>query len=183
MPEEGFKHKLAAILSADVVGYSRLMADDELATIRTLSAYRDKICTHVHDNGGRVVDFVGDNMLADFSSALNAVNCAVKIQNALDQLNVKFDEKRRMLFRIGIDLGEIVIDKDVIYGDGVNIAARLEPLSKPGGICLSEDVARQIQNKIEFPLKKLPNEKLKNIQSRLMVTPFFFKFTSTAVFP
>ena len=112
MPEEGLKHKLAAILSADIVGYSRLMADDELATIRTLSAYRDKICTEVHDIGGRVVDFVGDNMLAEFSSALNAVNCAVKIQNALDQLNVKFDKKRQMHFRIGIDLGEIVVDKD-----------------------------------------------------------------------
>jgi adenylate cyclase len=80
MPEEGFQHKLAAILSADVVGYSRLMTEDEIATIRTLSAYRDKISTHVHENRGRVVDFVGDNMLAEFSSALDAVDCAVKIQ-------------------------------------------------------------------------------------------------------
>jgi adenylate cyclase len=114
MPEEGFKHKLAAILSADVVGYSRLMAEDELATIRTLSSYRDKISTHVHENGGRVVDFIGDNMLAEFSSALNAVDCAVKIQNALDQLNAKLDENRRMYLRIGIELGEILIRNKII---------------------------------------------------------------------
>ena len=120
MPEEGYKHKLAAILSADVVGYSRLMAEDEVATIRTLSAYRAIISTHVNENGGRVVDFIGDNMLAEFSSALNAVDCAVKIQNALDQLNAKLDEHRRMHLRIGIDLGEILIDKDVIYGNGTN---------------------------------------------------------------
>ena len=169
MPEEGFKHKLAAILSADVVGYSRLMADDELATIRTLSAYRDRICTHVHDNGGRVVDFVGDNMLAEFSSALNAVNCAVKIQNALDQLNVKFDEKRRMLFRIGIDLGEIVIDKDVIYGDGINIASRLEGLAEPGGICISEFVYSQVHNKIDAGFVDVGTKKLKNISTPVKV--------------
>ena len=112
MPEEGFKHKLAAILSADVVGYSRLMSEDEVATIRTLSAYRDKICTHVHENIGRVVDFIGDNMLAEFSSALNAVDCAVKIQNTLGHLNTKLAENRQMYLRIGIDLGEILIDKD-----------------------------------------------------------------------
>ena len=169
MPEEDFKHKLAAILSADVVGYSRLMANDELATIRTLSAYRDKIGTHVHDNGGRVVDFVGDNMLAEFSSALNAVNCAVKIQNALDQLNVKFDEKRRMLFRIGIDLGEIVIDKDVIYGDGINIASRLEALAEPGGICISEFVYSQVHNKLAVGFVDVGMKKLKNISTPVRV--------------
>ncbi|UCG08779.1 MAG: adenylate/guanylate cyclase domain-containing protein [Desulfobacterales bacterium] len=106
MPEEGFKHKLAAILSADVVGYSRLMSEDEVATIRTLSAYRDKISTHVLENGGRVVDFIGDNMLAEFSSALNAVDCAVKTQKTLDQLNAQLDANRRMHLRIGIDLIE-----------------------------------------------------------------------------
>jgi len=107
MPEEGFQHKLAAILSADVVGYSRLMTEDEIATIRTLSAYRDKISTHVHENRGRVVDFVGDNMLAEFSSVLDAVDCAVKIQETLEQSNAKLDEHRQMHFRIGIDLGEV----------------------------------------------------------------------------
>ena len=145
------------------------MADDELATIRTLSAYRDRICTHVDDNGGRVVDFVGDNMLAEFSSALNAVNCAVKIQNALDQLNVKFDEKRRMLFRIGIDLGEIVIDNDVIYGDGINIASRLEGLAEPGGICISEFVYSQVHNKLDVGFVDVGTKKLKNISTPVKV--------------
>ena len=114
MPEEDFKHKLAAVLSADVVGYSRLMAEDEVATIRMLSACREKISTYVHENGGRVVDFIGDNMLAEFSSALDAVDCAVKIQNALDQLNAKLDENRRMYLRIGIELGEILIRNKII---------------------------------------------------------------------
>jgi len=169
MPEEGFKHKLAAVLSADVVGYSRLMAEDEVATIRMLSACRDKISTHVHENGGRVVDFIGDNMLAEFSSALDAVDCAVKIQNALDQLNAKLDEHRRMHFRIGIDLGEILIDKDVIYGDGVNIASRLEGLAEPGGICISEFVYTQVHNKLDVGFVDIGTKKLKNIPTPVKV--------------
>ena len=163
MTEETLKRKLAAILSADVVGYSRLMADDELATIRTFSAYRDKISTHVHDDGGRVVDFVGDNMLAEFSSALNAVDCAVKIQKALHRLNARFDENRRMHFRIGIDLGEILIEKDVLYGDGINIASRLEGLAEPGGICISEIVYSQVHNKLNVGFVDLGTKTLKNI--------------------
>ena len=169
MPEEGFKHKLAAILSADVVGYSRLMADDELATIRMLSSYRDKISTYVHDNGGRVADSVGDNMLAEFSSALDAVNCAVKIQNTLDRLNAKFDEDRRMHFRIGIHLGEIAIDKDEIYGDGINIAARMEGLAEPGGICISELVYSQVHNKLDVGFVDIGMKKLKNISTPMRV--------------
>ena len=139
--EEKVTRKLRAILSADVAGYSRLMSEDEVATIRTLSAYRDKIRTAVYENAGRVVDFIGDNMLAEFSSALNAVGCAVKIQNTLGHLNTKLAENRQMHLRIGIDLGEILIDKDVIYGEGVNIAPRLEGLAEPGGICISELVS------------------------------------------
>jgi len=169
MPEEGFKHKLAAILSADVVGYSRLMSEDEVATIRTLSAYREKISTHVHENGGRVVDFIGDNMLAEFSSALNAVDCAVKIQNALDQLNAKLAENRQMHLRIGIDLGEILIDKDVIYGDGVNIASRLEGLAEPGGICISEFVYTQVHNKLDVGFVDIGTKTLKNIPTPVRV--------------
>jgi adenylate cyclase len=169
MPDDGFKHKLAAILSADVVGYSRLMAEDEVATIRTLTACRDKIRTHVHENEGRVVDFIGDNMLAEFSSALNAVDCAVKIQNALDQLNAKLDENRQMHLRIGIDLGEILIDQDVIYGDGVNIASRLEGLAEPGGICISEFVYSQVHNKLDLGFVDFGAKKLKNISTPVRV--------------
>jgi len=166
MPEEGFKHKLAAVLS---------MAEDEVATIRMLSACRDKISTHVHENGGRVVDFIGDNILAEFSSALDAVDCAVKIQNALDQLNTKLDEHRRM----GIDLGEILIDKDVIYGDGVNIASRLEGLAEPGGICISEFVYTQVHNKLDVGFVDIGTKKLKNIPTPVKVYKAVEKETET----
>jgi len=169
MPEEGFKHKLAAILSADVVGYSRLMTEDEVATIRMLAACRDRISIRVQENRGRVVDFVGDNMLAEFSSALDAVDCAVKIQETLDQLNAKLDQNRRMHFRIGIDLGEVLIDKDVIYGDGVNIASRLEGLAEPGGICISEFVYSQVHSKLDVGFVDVGTEKLKNISTPVKV--------------
>ena len=169
MPQQGFKHKLAAILSADVVGYSRLMSEDEVATIRTLSAYRDKISVEVNEYGGRVVDFVGDNMLAEFSSALDAVSCAVKIQNTLEKLNAKFAANRKMQLRIGIDLGEVLIDKDVIYGDGVNIASRLEGLAEPGGICISEFVYSQVHHKIEVGFFDMGRKTLKNISTPMRV--------------
>ena len=163
------KHRLAAILSADVVGYSRLMAQDELATIRTLSAYRDKMTTLVQDNEGRVVDFVGDNMLAEFHSALDAVDCATNIQRSLALLNAKLDENRRMNFRIGVNLGDILIDGDVIYGDGVNIAARLESLAEPGGICISESVFSQVHHKLELGFADIGMKTLKNIPDPIRV--------------
>ena len=169
MAEEGFKHKLAAILSADVVGYSRLISEDEVATIRTLSAYRDKISAQVHENAGRVVDFIGDNMLAEFSSVLNAVDCALKIQNTLGHLNTKLAENRQMHLRIGIDLGEILIDKDVIYGDGVNIASRLEGLAESGGICISEFVHTQVHKKLDVGFVDIGTKKLKNISTPVRV--------------
>ena len=169
MPEGNFKHKLAAILSADVVGYSRLMSEDEVATIRTLSAYRDKMTTHVHENAGRVVDFIGDNMLAEFSSALDAVDCAVKIQKTLKGLNAGLAENRQMHLRIGIDLGEILIDKDVIYGDGVNIASRLEALADTGGICVSESIYNQVHNKLAVGFIDIGTKKLKNISAPVRV--------------
>jgi len=169
MPEVDFKHRLAAVLNADVVGYSRLIAEDEVATVRTLSTYRDRISSQVHENGGRVVDFVGDNVLAEFSSALNAVDCAVKIQNTLDQANTRLDQNRRMHLRIGIDLGEVLIDKDVIYGDGVNIASRLEGLAEPGGICISESVYNQVHKKLDVGFVDIGTKKLKNISTPVRV--------------
>ena len=169
MTQNGYKRKLAALLSADVVGYSRLMSEDEVATIRTLTAYRVKINTQVHENGGRVVDFVGDNMLAEFSSARDAVDCAVKIQDTLDRLNTRLAENRQMHLRIGIDLGEILIDNDVIYGDGVNIASRLEGLAEPGGICISEFVYTQVHKKLDIGFVDMGTKKLKNISTPLRV--------------
>ena len=169
MGKGNIKHKLAALLSADVVGYSRLMAQDEVATIRTLSAYRDKITTIVGENEGRVVDFVGDNMLAEFRSALDAVDCAIDIQSALFLLNAKLDENRRMNFRLGINLGDILIDGDVIYGDGVIIAARLEGLAESGGICISESVFTQVHNKLELGFVDMGTQTLKNIPDPVRV--------------
>ena len=169
MTEGELKHRLAAILSADVVGYSRLMAEDEVVTVRTLSVWRDKISRIVDDNEGRVVDFVGDNILAEFHSALDAVDGAMEIQQTLAHLNANLDENRQMNLRIGINLGDVLVDGDVIYGDGVNIAARLEGLAEPGGICISEFVYSQVHNKRELEFVDIGPQALKNIPDPVRV--------------
>jgi class 3 adenylate cyclase len=169
MTEGELKHRLAAILSADVVGYSRLMAEDEICTVRTLSAWRDKISAIVDANEGRVVDFIGDNMLAEFHSALDAVDGAMEIQQTLARLNADLAENRQMNFRIGINLGDVLVDEDVIYGDGVNIAARLEGLAEPGGLCISEFVYTQVHNKRELECVDLGPQSLKNIPDPVRV--------------
>ena len=137
MADEGFKRKLAAILSADVEGYSRLMDDDEEATVRTLTSYRTAIADLVQQFRGRVVDAPGDNILADFTSVVDAVNCAVEIQRELAERNAELPYDRRMEFRIGINLGDVIEEEGRIYGDGVNIAARVESMAVAGGICIS----------------------------------------------
>jgi len=169
MTEGELKHRLAAILSADVVGYSRLMAEDEVSTVRTLSAWRDKITAIVDDNEGRVVDFVGDNMLAEFHSALDAVDGAVEIQQTLARLNADLAENRQMNFRIGINLGDVLVDGDLIYGDGVNIAARLESLAESGGLCISEFVYAQVHSKRELEFVDMGLRTLKNIPDPVRV--------------
>jgi adenylate cyclase len=131
MAEKVFKRKLAAIISADVEGYSRLMDDDEGATVRTLTSYRTAITDLVQQLSGRVVDSPGDNILAEFTSVVDAVNCAVEIQRELAARNAKLPNKRKMQFRIGVNLGDVIDEKDRIYGDGVNIAERLEGLAEP----------------------------------------------------
>ena len=128
MTEEQAKRKLAAIFSADVKGYSRLMQDDEEATVRTITAYREVMVARISGQNGRVVDAKGDNILAEFPSVVNAVRCAVEIQRELKKRNAELPEHRKMQFRIGINLGDVIEEEDTIYGDGVNIAARLEAL-------------------------------------------------------
>jgi adenylate cyclase len=169
-------HRLAAIMCADVVGYSRLMADDEVTTVRLLTAYRAEMTRMVGESGGRVVDFVGDNMLAEFKSAVHAVSCAAAIQEALDTHNEKIDENRRMLFRIGIHLGDVMVDEERIYGDGVNIAARLESIAEPGGVCISDIVHQQIRNKLDLGFRGLGEKRLKNIPDTLRVYLIVFPF-------
>src|SRR5262249_43235469 len=137
-----------AILSADVQGYSRLMGEDEVATIRTLTAYREVMATLIRQHQGRVVDSLGDNLLAEFASVVDAVQCAVEMQQELRKRNADLPAARRMEFRVGIDLGDVLVEGEKIYGDGVNIAARLEGLADAGGICISGVVYDQVENKL-----------------------------------
>ena len=136
MPAEGVERRLAAILSADVVGYSRLMAEDEGATVDTVTEYREQVPKLVERHRGRVVDFTGDNFLAEFPTATDAVACAVEIQDVLRARNADVPTERRMEFRMGIHLGEVRVEGERIYGDGVNIAARREGFAKPGGLAV-----------------------------------------------
>lgn len=150
MDPQSVNRKLAAIFSADVQGYSRLMGDDEEATIRTLTAHREVMFDLIRQHRGRVVDSPGDNMLAEFASVVDAVRSAVEIQKALEALNAEFPDHRKMAFRIGINLGDVVVEGDRIYGEGVNIAARLESLAEGGGICISATVHEQVESKLPF---------------------------------
>ncbi|MGD9411559.1 MAG: tetratricopeptide repeat protein [Desulfobacterales bacterium] len=163
MVEKGFKRKLAAILSADVQAYSRLMAEDEEATIRTLTDYREVLNTLIQQHSGKVVDSPGDNLLAEFSSVVDAVNCAVAVQKEIRACNAELPENRKMLFRIGINLGDVVEDDGRIYGDGVNIAARIEALAEAGGICISRNVFEQVKNKLKLGYEYLGERSVKNI--------------------
>jgi adenylate cyclase len=163
MTREGFKRKLTAILSADAVGYSRLMAEDEAATVKTIAAYREIMTSLIKQHRGRVVDSPGDNVLAEFSSVVDAVQCAVAVQNELQTRNAQLPENRRMEFRIGINLGDVIDEEDRIYGDGVNVAARLEALADAGGICVSKTAFDQIETKLPLGYEYLGEQTVKNI--------------------
>jgi len=169
MPQEGFKRKLTAMLSADVTGYSRLMRDDEEATVRDLTAHRVLITKIIQQHNGRVVDSPGDNILAEFVSVVDAVNGAIKIQQEIKKSNTYTSEDRRMEFRIGINLGDVIEDEDRIYGDGVNIAARVEGLAETGGIAISGIVYDQIKNKLSLGYRYLGEQDVKNIPEPVRV--------------
>jgi len=163
MAKEGFRRKLAALLSADGVGYSRLMRDDEEATVRDIAANRVLITEIIQQHHGRVVDSPGDNILAEFASVVDAVNGAIKIQDEIKKRNVDRPEARRMEFRIGINLGDVIEDEDRIYGDGVNIAARVEALAAGGGIAISGIVYDSIKDKLSLGYHYLGEQDVKNI--------------------
>ncbi len=169
MTLEGFKRKLTVIFSADAEGYSRLMGDDEESTIRTLTNYRETMTKFIQQHRGRVVDAPGDNLLAEFASVVDAVSCAAAIQHKLFELNDKLPAKRMMQFRIGINLGDVVEEGDRIYGDGVNIAARLEGLAAGGGICISSSAYEQVKNKLGLGYKYLGKHTVKNIADPVRV--------------
>ena len=169
MASESFERRLVAILSADVVGYSRLMAADDLDTIRRITAYRRLIREAVERHNGRVVDDPGDNVLAELPTASEAVGCAFEIQRESAAKNADIPADRRMELRIGISLGEVTVDSGRIYGAGVNVAARLEGLSDPGGVCVSEVVYSEIRNKLDAPFSDLGPRRLKNIPEPVRV--------------
>ena len=169
MTQEGFKRKLTAILSADVEGYSRLMGDDEESTIRTLNDYREMIKIVIEQHRGRIVDATGDNLLAEFASVVDAVTCAVAIQQKLAERNAGLPEKRKMQFRIGVNLGDVVVEGDRIYGDGVNIAARIEGLAVGGGICISGTAYDQVKSKLVFGYEYTGEHTVKNIKEPVRV--------------
>jgi len=169
MTTQDIKRKLTAILSADVKGYSRLMGEDEEWTLRTLNTYKEVMRSLIQQYRGRVVNAPGDNVLAEFASVVDAVQCAVEIQQVLRARNALLPENRRMEFRIGINLGDVIEEGDSIYGDGVNIAARLEGLAEAGGICISESAYQQIENKLPLKYEYLGEHEVKNIAKPVRV--------------
>ena len=163
MTTQEIKRKLTAILSADVKGYSRLMGEDEKGTVRTLNVYKEVMTGLIQRHHGRVVDSTGDNLMAEFASVVDAVESAVEIQKELKPRNAELPENRRMEFRIGINLGDVIEEEGRIYGDGVNIAARIESLSEAGGICISGTAFDQVRNKLNVGYEYLGEQTVKNI--------------------
>ena len=162
MSNKGLKRKLVAILSADVEGYSMLMRNDEASTIRTLTAYKEAMTFHIHQNQGRVIDAPGDNLLAEFASVVDAVQCAFKIQRDLAERNKDLPKNLKMQFRIGVNLGDVVEEENRLYGDGVNLAARLESMAEGGGICISGAVYDQVKNKVDYGYEDIGEHFVKN---------------------
>lgn len=166
---QSIQRQLKAILSADVKDYSRLMSQNEMWTIQTLKDYRALIASHVRSHQGRVVDSPGDNLLAEFGSVVHAVECAVEIQRNLSSRNTPLPDEKRMEYRIGVNLGDVVIDRGKLYGDGVNIAARIEKLAYPGGIAISGMVFDEIENKLPLSCEYVGENTVKNILKPIRV--------------
>ena len=163
MEPKPLEHKLTAILYADVAGYSRLTGEDEEATHRALSAYLDAIKVSIENHNGIVLHFAGDAVLSDFATVSGALICAVAIQQDLQERNNALPDERKVQFRVGVNLGEVIVDRNEIYGDGVNIAARLESLAEPGGICISESVHTAVGNKLPLDYEFIGERAVKNI--------------------
>ena len=167
--EQKVTRKLRAILSADVKGYSLLMTNDEASTIKTLKEYRIIMSEIIEQHSGRVVDAPGDNLLAELSSAVNAIQCSVEIQNELKTRNAELPDEKRMEFRIGVNIGDVVQDGDSLYGEGVNIAARIEGLSDPSGVCISRGAYDHVKNKLKLGYEFIGEHAVKNIKDPVRV--------------
>src|ERR1700755_2226344 len=158
------QRRLAAILAADVVGYSRLMGADEMGTHTSLKEHRrELIDPGIAEHRGRIVKSTGDGMLVEFASVVDAVSCAVNIQRSMVERNAAIPQDKQIVFRIGINIGDIIIDGGDIFGDGVNIAARLETLCEPGGVCISRAANDQIRDKLSIAFADLGEQAVKNI--------------------
>jgi adenylate cyclase len=165
VPPERVERKLAAILAADVTGYSRLMGADEAGTLAQLKAHRrELIDPKIAEHRGRVVKTTGDGILIEFPSVVEAMSCAVEVQQGMVERNADVSEDKRITFRVGINLGDIIVDGDDIYGDGVNIAARLEAMAEPGTVCVSAGAWDQARGKVPFAADDLGGHQLKNIE-------------------
>jgi adenylate cyclase len=170
MKPDNHERRLTTILAADVVGFSRLMGADESGTLSALQAHRKELIEPKSQlYGGRTVKLMGDGTLMEFASVVDAVLFAVEVQCAMREHNAELPEDRRIVYRIGINIGDIIVEGDDIYGDGVNIAARLEGLSEPGGICVSSNVFNQVKNKIEVGFEDLGDQQVKNIQEPVRI--------------
>ncbi|MGB7098142.1 MAG: adenylate/guanylate cyclase domain-containing protein [Xanthobacteraceae bacterium] len=160
---ETHSRRLAAIVAADIAGYSALMGADEARTVSDLKGHQAVVLPMVGDFGGRIIDTAGDGILAEFSSVVNAVECAVAIQRTMAERNTVVEAARRMQFRIGVNFGDVIYDSERIFGDGINVAARLEGIAEPGGICVSAKVRDEIDGKMNFAYQDLGDRQLKNI--------------------
>ena len=161
---EGTERRLAAVLAADVAGYSRLIGVDEEGTLAALKAHRREVFNpKIAEHHGRIVKTIGDGMLVEFASAVDAVRCAFEIQQTMTERNEDTSDDRRIDFRVGINVGDIVIDEGDIFGDGVNVAARLESIAERGGVCVSRQVLDQIEGKVPVVCRELGRQNLKNI--------------------
>jgi class 3 adenylate cyclase len=169
MEPSSVKRRLTCILAADAVGYSKQMGQDEEGTIHVLQAHRAVIDGIIAFHHGRIVSTAGDSVLAEFSSAVEAVRCAVEIQDALKTRNDSLPEHRKMLFRVGVNLGDVVVNNDDLLGDGVNVAARLESMAEPGGICIASSVYDQITGKLDLGFQDIGQQNLKNISRPIHV--------------
>ena len=170
MAEERVQRRLAAILAADVAGYSRLMGEDEEGTLATLTAHRTELIEPcIAEHRGRVVKTTGDGLLAEFASVVDAVRCAVAFQEGMRERNTETPEDRRIDFRVGVNLGDVIVQDEDLFGDGVNVAARLEGLAEPGGICVSGEVYRQAAGKVDVGFENLGDRQVKNIAKPLRV--------------
>ena len=170
MAEDRVQRRLAAILAADVAGYSRLIGDDEEGTLARLKMHRREFLdTKIAEHSGRIVKTTGDGILIEFASAVDAVRCAIAIQRGMTERNADVSQSTRIEFRIGVHIGDIVIEDGDIFGDGVNIAARLEGIADPGAVCISEDAHRQVRGKLDANFEDRGSQKLKNIASPVRV--------------